>query len=240
MQLTDFSTLTFDCYGTLIDWDAGIVAALGPWAARQGLGLDDAALLDAFARAERHQQGAAPGMPYPAVLENVLAAIAAEAGTQASTDERAAFGRSVADWPAFPDSAAALAYLKRHYKLVILSNIDNESLRHSNRKLGVAFDLILTAQEIGSYKPDPRNFRALVDRLGEIGVTKERVLHVAQSLFHDHVPARKLGLASCWINRRAGSEDGGATMAPSEPVTPDWEFPTLAALADRHRELVGG
>ncbi len=240
MQLTDFSTLSFDCYGTLIDWDTGIVAALGPWAARQGLELDDAALLDAFARAERHQQGAAPGMLYPAVLENALAAIAAEAGVTASADERAAFGRSIADWPAFPDSAAALAYLKRHYKLVILSNVDNDSFRHSNRKLGVEFDLVLTAQEIGSYKPDPRNFRALVDRLGEIGVTKDRVLHVAQSLFHDHVPARKLELASCWINRRAGREDGGATMAPPEPVTPDWEFPTLAALADRHRELVGG
>ena len=240
MELTDFSTLTFDCYGTLIDWEAGIVAALGPWAARHGLGLDDAALLDAFARAERHQQGAAPDMLYPAVLENVLAVIAAEAGVEAAADERAAFGRSIADWPAFPDSAAALAYLKRHYKLVILSNVDNDSFRHSNRKLGVAFDLILTAQEIGSYKPDPRNFRALIDRLGEIGVTRERVLHVAQSLFHDHVPARKLGLASCWINRRAGRRDGGATMAPPEPVTPDWEFPTLAALADRHRELVGG
>jgi len=239
MELTDFSTLTFDCYGTLIDWEAGIVAALGPWAAGQGLALDDAALLDAFARAEDRQQRATPDMPYPAVLAHVLAAIAAEAGAAASADECAAFGRSIADWPAFPDSAAALAYLKRHYKLVILSNVDTESFRHSNRRLGVAFDLILTAQEIGSYKPDLRNFQALLERLGEMGVTRDQVLHVAQSLFHDHVPARKLGLATCWINRRAGSQ-GGATMAPPEAVTPDWEFPTLAALAARHRELVGG
>lgn len=239
MELTDFSTLSFDCYGTLIDWEAGIVAALGPWAARQGLALDDTAILDAFARAERQQQDATPDMPYPAVLEHVLAAIAAEAGAAASAAERTAFGRSITDWPAFPDSPAALNYLKRHYKLVILSNVDNDSFRHSNRRLGVEFDLILTAQEIGSYKPDPRNFRALIDRLGAMGVTKDRVLHVAQSLFHDHVPAREAGLATCWINRRAGRE-GGATVAPPEPVTPDWEFPTLAALADRHRELVGG
>ena len=240
MQLTDFSTLSFDCYGTLIDWETGIADTLRPWAVGQGLELDDEALLVAFAAAESRLQQTVPDMPYPALLEASFAGLAEELGRPAGAPERAAFAQSVADWPAFADSPAALAYLKRHYRLVILSNVDNRSFGYSNRRLGVEFDLVLTAQDIGAYKPDPRNFRALIDRLAELGVAKGRILHVAQSLFHDHVPAKRAGLATCWINRRLGKQGGGATFPPPERVTPDWEFPSLEALADRHRELVGG
>jgi 2-haloalkanoic acid dehalogenase type II len=240
MELTDFATLSFDCYGTLIDWERGLVEALRPWVERHGLGLDDEGLLDAFARAEEGQQAAAPGTRYPAILENTFRTMAEQLGRPVEAAELTAFGRSVKDWPAFPDSAAALAYLKRHYKLVILSNVDNASFRYSNERLGVAFDLIVTAEDVGSYKPNLGNFQFMLDRLAEMGVGKGELLHVAQSLFHDHGPARKLGLATCWINRRHDKPGWGATPPPPEPVTPDWEFPTLAAFADRHRALVGG
>jgi 2-haloalkanoic acid dehalogenase type II len=240
MEITDFTTLSFDCYGTLIDWEGGLVQALRPWIEGHGLGLDDEGLLDAFARAEAVQQKAAPGTLYPTILENTFATMAEQLGRPVEARELAAFGRSVKDWPAFADSAAALAYLKRHYKLVILSNVDNASFRHSNAKLGVDFDLIVTAEDVGSYKPNRRNFHIMLDRLAEMGVAKGALLHVAQSLFHDHGPARQLGLATCWINRRHDKPGWGATPPPPEPVTPDWEFPTLAAFVDRHRALVGG
>ena len=239
MELTDFSTLTFDCYGTLIDWESGIAATLRPWAEGHGLDVDDETLLAAFARAENQLERTAPDMLYTTLLARTFGALAEDLGRPAEAHEREAFARSIEHWPAFADSSAALAYLKRHYKLVILSNVDNRSFRHSNVKLGVDFDLILTAEDIGSYKPDLRNFQALIDRLARIGVAKGDILHVAQSLFHDHVPARRVSLASCWINRRHGKPGRGATRPPTEPVTPDWEFPTLAALVDRHRQLAG-
>ncbi|MGH6929243.1 MAG: HAD hydrolase-like protein, partial [Dongiaceae bacterium] len=148
-------------------------------------------------------------------------------------------GHSVKDWPAFPDSSAALAYLKQHYKLAILSNIDRASFAHSNRKLGVEFDLVVTAQDVGSYKPTPRNFEVLLEGLAALGVPKTRVLHTAESLFHDHVPAKRFGLATAWVNRRAGKDSFGATRAPDESVTPDWRVTTLSELADLHRKEIG-
>ena len=153
----------------------------------------------------------------------------------ASTDrDAAAFGASVGDWPAFPDSPEALAYLKRHYKLVILSNVDRASFGASKRRLGVEFDAIITAQDVGSYKPDPANFRALLKRLTGMGIDKSRVLHTAQSLFHDHVPAKAAGLATCWIDRRGG-QGWGATKPPETQVTPDFRFISMAEMAQRHR-----
>ena len=133
----------------------------------------------------------------------------------ASWEECQAYGRSVGNWPAFPDSAEALQYLKKHYKLVILSNVDNESFAASNKRLQVTFDAILTAEDIGSYKPDDRNFRYMLEKLGGMGIGKEQILHTAESLFHDHEPANRAGLTSCWIYRRHGDTGFGATMAPS-------------------------
>ena len=145
------------------------------------------------------------------------------------------FGASVRTWPAFPDSGDALAYLKRHYRLAILSNVDRASFTQSNAKLGVTFDHIFTAEDIGSYKPDLRNFEYALARLREAGVEKRAVLHVAQSLFHDHVPAKLLGLASVWIDRRAGRPGAGAT--PPAAATPDWRFESLAEFAAADRRL---
>jgi 2-haloacid dehalogenase len=153
-----------------------------------------------------------------------------------STDAEAeAFARSIADWPAFPDSAPALQYLKQYYKLVILSNVDRLGFMASNRKLQVAFDAIYTAEDIGSYKPEPRNFLYMLERLAAQGVAPSRILHTAQSLFHDHVPAMALGLATCWIDRRHAQAGYGATLPPASEVHPLFRFESLTALAEAHR-----
>ncbi len=238
MELTDFDTLTFDCYGTLIDWEAGILAVLEPWAARRGLDASAEALLESFGRHETRIQQAEPRLPYPAVLGKVMAALAADFGVTASETEMAALGRSIPDWPAFSDSPEALGYLKEHYRLVILSNVDRASFARSAERLGVAFDLVCTAEDVGSYKPDLANFRYMLDRLAEIGVRPAQVLHTAQSLYHDHAPAQAIGLATCWIDRRAGKTGAGAT--PPAEARPDMTFPSLAAFVDRHRALSGG
>ena len=233
MRLTDFRALSFDCYGTLIDWETGLSAALGPLAKRAGIAADDEALA-AFGTLESLVQDEHPDWLYPEVLKAVHHRLAEKWGVARDEAEAAAFAASVGDWPAFPDSPAALAYLKGHFRLIILSNVDRASFALSNRRLGVAFDHVFTAEEIGSYKPDPRNFEFLVDRLGEQGIAKSEILHVAQSLFHDHVPANRIGLASAWIDRRSGA-GGGATPEPVLGVRYDFRFETLEALAEAHR-----
>jgi 2-haloalkanoic acid dehalogenase type II len=239
MRLSDFDALTFDCYGTLIDWESGILAALKPWTTRHGLPADDEALLTAFGRAESRREATHPTTLYPEILALVLRDLGAELGAPVSDAEAAAFGASVKDWPAFADSATALAYLKQHYKLIIVSNVDRESFRHSNKKLGVAFDAVVTAQDSGAYKPALNHFHLAFERLAALGIGKAKLLHVAQSLFHDHVPAKQLGLTTAWINRRAGRGGEGATPA-AVPVKPDWEMPDMAAFAELHRRETGG
>ena len=239
-KLSDFDVLTFDCYGTLIDWETGIAAALGPWLERRGVSATRDQMLAAFAAAEAPQQQATPDLPYPELLARVHGRVAQHFGIDADPAAAQAFGRSVGDWPAFPDSAEALAYLKRHCRLVILSNVDRASFAHSARKLGVAFDAVYTAQDIGSYKPDPRNFEYMLARLAEQGIARERILHTAESLYHDHIPAKRFGLATCWIHRRAGHSGHGATRPPEVDVAPDFRFATLAAMADAHRAEAHG
>jgi len=241
MRIRDFSALSFDCYGTLIDWETGILAALRPWRSAHRVEADDEELLAAFGRAESRREAADPTAPYPRILAGVLEDLAEELGTTATPEEAAAFGDSVKDWPVFPDSPEALAYLKRHYKLVIVSNVDRASFRHSNAKLGVTFDAVVTADDAGAYKPDPNHFQLALAQLAEMGIAQDQVLHVAQSLYHDHVPAQRLGLRTMWVNRRATHpRDGGATPPAPAPVTPDGEVPTLAALADLHRNESAG
>ncbi|MPZ42002.1 MAG: haloacid dehalogenase type II [Betaproteobacteria bacterium] len=233
MKLGDFSTLTFDCYGTLIDWETGLLHALAPLLARHGRRLDEESILVAFGEAESTTQERAPGKLYPEILGAALEALAAPFGIALEPADRSRFGASVGEWPAFADSAPALVYLQRYYRLVILSNVDRASFARSQSRLGVEFDRIFTAQDIGSYKPDLRNFRYMLDELGRDGIAPRQVLHVAQSLFHDHVPAKQLGLATVWVNRRAGKPGSGAT--PPAQARPDWEVTSLAELADLHR-----
>ncbi len=238
MKLSEFAALTFDCYGTLIDWETGILAALQPWRRRRSVTADDDALLAAFGRAESRREAEAPRTLYPQILEGALRDLATELGAPVSEAEATDFGNSVKDWPPFPDSAVALAYLKRHYRLVIVSNVDRTSFAHSNARLGVEFDLVVTAQDAGAYKPAHNHFHLALQRLGALGIAKDRVLHVAQSLYHDHVPAKSLGLPTLWINRRAGRPGGGATPAAAT-VKPDWEVPSMAALVELHRAESG-
>jgi 2-haloacid dehalogenase len=239
-QLSAFQVLTFDCYGTLIDWETGIYRALAPWLEGHGVRVARDELLPAFAAAEAPQQQATPDLRYPELLARVHGVVAERFGVGADPAGARAFGGSVRDWPAFPDSADALAYLKRHYRLVILSNIDRASFAHSAPKLGVEFDAVYTAEDIGSYKPDPRNFEYMLARLAEQGIARAQILHTAQSLYHDHVPAKRCGLATCWIDRRAGQAGAGATRPPEVEVSPDFRFATLAEMAAAHRAEVGG
>ena len=222
-QLSDFQVLTFDCYGTLIDWETGICQALGPWLERQGVRAAREQILAAFAAAEAPQQEATPGLRYPELLARVHGAVAAHFGVAPDPAAAQAFGGSVQDWPAFPDSAAALAYLKRHYRLVILSNVDRASFAHSARKLGVEFDAVYTAQDIGSYKPDPRNFEYMLARLAEQGIAREQILHtarVAVSRPHPGQALRPRDLLDPPARRAVGPRRDPAAGGRGEPRFP--------------------
>ncbi len=239
MKLHDFGALTFDCYGTLIDWESGIVDALRPLLQRCAPAPARTAALEAFSRHESALEEASPRMLYSDLLAEVHRRLARDWDVAMSDADHARFGASVPDWPAFPDTPGALAYLKQHYKLVILSNVHRAGFAASNPRLGVAFDAIYTAQDIGSYKPDPANFQYLLDHLAEMGVGKRDILHTAQSLFHDHVPAKNFGLASAWIDRRHDQAGLGATMPAPEGTAYDFRFPSLQAMADVHRDEGG-
>ncbi|MCL4799889.1 MAG: haloacid dehalogenase type II [Burkholderiales bacterium] len=233
-RLSDFRVLSFDCYGTLVDWETGLRAGLGPLAARAGLAPDADAVLETFARHEAAQQRETPALRYSALLAAVYRRVAAEWGVPATPAEAEAFGASVGDWPAFPDTPGALAYLKRHFKLVILSNVDRASFARTNARLRVAFDAILTAEDIGSYKPDPRNFARLLAEVAGMG-GREELLHVAESLYHDHAPAQAAGIATAWIHRRHAQGGFGATRAPEDMPAYDFRFLSLGELAEAHR-----
>ena len=231
LDLTGYDALSFDCYGTLIDWETGIAAVLGPWARRHDSGLTDEQVLVAYSEHEAAVEAEQPTMRYPHVLQEAFRRTGAALGFPVSDAEAVRFGTSVPDWPAFADSAEALRRLKERYRLIILSNVDRESFAASNRCLGIEFDEILTAQDIGSYKPDPANFAALLERADATGVG-DRLLHVAQSLFHDHIPAKAAGLPTVWINRRHDRSGWGATPDPWVTISPDLEVPSMAAFAD--------
>ena len=236
MKLSDFKALTFDVYGTLIDWESGMVAGLKPLTSRftHELSRDD--ILEAHARHESFQQGYTPAKRYQDLLPVVYRRLAEEWGVSVSWDECLAFGQSVKNWPAFADSAGALQYLKKHFKLVVLSNIDNDSFLHSNAKLQVEFDAIYTAEDVGSYKPASRNFDYMLDKLASIGVTRDQVLHTAESMFHDHNPANDFGLANCHIYRRHANKGFGATMTPEKTPSYDFRFNSMADLVKAHQQ----
>ena len=234
MRLSDFKVLTFDCYGTLIDWESGMIAALKPLTDKVPKLTRDT-VLAAHARHESAQQRQTPAKLYRDLMAVVYKRLSEEWGVPAPWDECVAYGRSVGDWPAFADSAASLRYLKSHYKLVILSNVDNASFARSNARLEDVFDAVLTAEDIGSYKPSPRNFEYMLETLGSYGIAKGEILHTAESLFHDHGPANEFGLASCWIHRRHAEGGFGATMNPGTTPHHDFRFTSLAEMVKAHQ-----
>ena len=235
-RLTDYRVLTFDCYGTLIDWETGIWEALQPVIARNGAeGVRRDAALRGFGHFEGHHEHASPGLRYPDLLARVHHDLAESLGMQTDAELDAAFGASVPRWPAFPDSSAALRILKRHFRLVILSNVHRDGIAASARKLGVEFDAFYTAEDIGSYKPSDANFEYLLAHLkSDFGLDPSDVLHTAQSLHHDHVPANRFGLTSAWIDRQRLSDGGnwGATAKVEPMPNLDFTFFSLAEMAD--------
>ena len=212
LDFAAFDALTFDCYGTLIDWETGITDALTP------IVPETDGLLERFAGHEAELE-AGEYRRYAEVLEQCALRLGA------APDDARTFGRSVREWPAFPDSAQTLRALQERFKLGVITNCDDDLFAASQAKLGVDFDWVITAEQAHGYKPRPENFELAFER---IGVPRERILHVAQSLFHDHVPAKRLGMSTVWVDRRGGRA-GGAT--PPAQATPDLTVPDLQTLA---------
>lgn len=223
-----FDALTFDCYGTLIDWEAGLLAAF-----RDALGEDvvDAEPDDLLARYAHYEAAAEAGtyLPYREVLAVSLRGVARELGAAVDADAVRRFGRSVVDWPAFPDSSSALQQLETRFRLGVLTNCDDDLFAASKERLGADFDWVVTAEQVRSYKPADANFTALFERLAADGVERHRILHVAQSLYHDHAPAKRLGLTTVWIDRRHDRPGAGAT--PPADARPDATYPDMASFA---------
>ena len=220
-----FDALTFDCYGTLIDWETGLSAAIRTLLGPRGVSADREVLLETYARYEAEAERP-PYRTYREVLAYAGRGVAATLGAEPTEAALGTFAGSVVDWPAFPNSPAALARLKTRFRLGVLTNCDDDLFAASNRRLGVGFDWVVTAEQARGYKPSVANFELLFER---VGLPRERILHVAQSLYHDHVPARALGLSSIWIDRRHDRPGAGATL-PAD-ASPSLTFPDMASFA---------
>jgi 2-haloacid dehalogenase len=225
LDFARFEALTFDCYGTLIDWEAGILAGLRPVLARRGIAPADDELLGVYAGFEASAERG-PYARYRDILGRCLAGVVAHYGAVAEPAEIATFGDSVGAWPPFADSADALAALHERFRLGVITNCDDDLFARSAERLRTRFDWVVTAESAGSYKPDRRNFDLALER---IGLPRERILHVAQSLFHDHVPAKAMGFTTVWIDRRHDRPGFGAT--PPADAAPDATFPDMASFA---------
>lgn len=220
-----FDVLTFDCYGTLIDWETGILEALRT-AHPEGWPAKDEELLERFAV---HEAAAERGdyRLYREVLAQTIRGIGTDFGVDIVDDAARGFAKSVGDWPAFPDSTAALRRLGQRFKLAVITNCDNDLFAASNERLGVRFDWVITAEKARSYKPSVRNFELA---FATIPISRERILHVAQSLYHDHVPAKSLGMTTVWIDRRHDRTGLGAT--PPSEAQPDLTFSSMSSFAE--------
>jgi 2-haloacid dehalogenase len=236
MKFATFKALTFDVYGTLIDWEPHIVRRLRSWALRNDVSASDAELLSAFDDARAHYQKRRPAMAYPEVLCSSFAYVCDRWRKLVDQGEQKEFSDSVKEWDPFPDTVDALAYLKQHFLLGAMSNIDEVSLGCSIKKMSVEFDIVVTAERVGSYKPDMPHFIFAANDLGRAGVAVHEQLHVAQSLRADIRPANDLRMANVWINRGArqlGQKGHGAELA-----VPDIEFASLAEFVEGHKQNV--
>jgi putative hydrolase of the HAD superfamily len=234
LHWNEFDLLTFDCYGTLVDWEAGILDVLKPWASANAVAASPEKLLTAFGTAESAVEHERPQALYRDVLREAMGRIAASFGKTARMEEREALGRSVGDWPVFADTVEALRTLKNWHKLMVVSNVDRESFARTAPKLGVALDGIVSAEEVGAYKPDRRMFDRALAVARDWGIPPQRILHVAQSLFHDIEPAKSLGLHTVWVDRRRG-RPGGATPKASGDDVPDLRVTSLGDLVALER-----
>lgn len=232
MGFARFRVLTFSCYGTLIDRDSGIWGALRPLLARGQLELPRAAVLEAFAAAEaRERQEGGGARPYEDLLAAVHHRLAAGWGLAASEADHELFARSLPAWPPFAEVPAALQYLRRFFRLALLSNADPASLAASQRRLEVRFDHVYSALELGAYKPDAAVFEAVARRLEYRGVARDQVLHAASSLEGDNLPAKRCGLAAAWIDR---NDLAAAGLDPREDSV-DFRFRHLLDMVRAHQ-----
>ena len=228
MDFGRYEVVSFDCYGTLIDWESGIVSGLRPILSAHGVDATDAEILDLHAQTEHRLQSASrPGayVKYRDVLGEEVREAGRRWGFEPTPSEVRALADSLRHWKPFPDTVEALRALKERYKLAIVSNVDDGLFALTACHLEVEFDWIVTAEQARTYKPSPNNFRVALER---IGVEPRRLLHAAESLFHDVAPAKELGLSTVWVHRRAGKEGFGAT--PPASAEPDLEVPDLKSL----------
>jgi 2-haloacid dehalogenase len=231
IDLDRIKLISFDCYGTLIDWETGILGAVRPILDAHGVSIDDDALLESYGRIESAIEGGAY-LPYRNVLAGVVRELGRRMGFEPTGSECASLAESIAGWPAFADTVDALSRLALHAKLAIISNVDDDLFAGSAARLRVDFDCVVTAQQVRSYKPSARNFEFARERFQQgCGIAQPEWLHAAQSLFHDIAPAGALGIQTAWINRRAVRTGHGAT--PPATATPDLAMPDMRSLADR-------
>ena len=226
-----YEVISFDCYGTLVDWESGIISGLRPVLAKHGVDATDDEILTLHAETEHALQSAStPGdyVKYREVLGEEVREAGRRWGFEPDPSEVGALADSLRHWEPFPDTVEALRRLKSRYKLAIISNVDDGLFALTACHLQVEIDWIITAEQAGTYKPSTNNFEVAIARMG---IPRERLLHAAQSLFHDVVPARELGLSTVWVHRRAGKEGFGAT--PPADAESDLEVPDLETLASR-------
>lgn len=224
LDFTEVTVLSFDCYGTLIDWESGILSALRPVLARYDVEKPDKELLELYGRFERQAQERVPFINYRTVLRAVAARFYRHFNIDPDNGPEAEqiLAESLGDWPAFPDTVEALNSLGSRFKLAIISNVDDDMIELTQERLGVRFDWVITSERIGSYKPSQGNFHG-ARRIMDIEPAQQ--VHVAQSLYHDIAPASALGWKTVWVNRQ------GAAITPSVDSQPDLQVPDLASLA---------
>lgn len=225
MNTNGISYISFDCYGTLIDWETGILSeALPRLAASGGRNVDPLEVLRAYAKHEVAIESG-PFRLYREVLQETFSRIGTDLGVRLDHKACADFAAGLANWPPFPDTIDALAQLASKYRLVILSNVDDDLFEHTARRLGTPFQAVITAQQVHSYKPALGHFERARKRLD---LTPANWLHVAQSLYHDHVPAKSLGLRTVWVDRPSRLPRTG--LAPPSNAIPDERTTTLAEV----------
>jgi 2-haloacid dehalogenase len=225
LDFSHFEWLSFDCYGTLIDWESGLLGYLRPLLKGKGCDISDAQVLALYSEFEPRQQ-AGHYRRYREVLADAVRDYARELRFEVTDNEAEGLAQSIRQWQPFADTIAGLQRLRSHYKLAVLSNIDDDLFAYTAPKLEVPFDAVVTAQQVHSYKPSLNNFEALLRRYA---IPRECLLHVAESLYHDVAPAHSLGIATVWVNRRQAKASAASKLAD---VTPNLEVPDVGRLAE--------
>ncbi|MBW4453599.1 MAG: haloacid dehalogenase type II [Nostoc indistinguendum CM1-VF10] len=224
-EFNQYKALTFDCYGTLIDWENGILGVLKPLLIAHNTNLDDDQIIELFAEFEAELESG-DYIKYREVLKRVVQKFGERFSFAPTADELNSLADSIQHWLPFPDTVEALRVLKQNFKLVIISNVDDDLFAFSAKHLDIKFDEIITAEQAKSYKPSLNNFRLAIER---IDLPLDQILHVAASVYHDIVTAKSLGLSTVWVNRRAVQK--AVCPTGSAISQPDLEVPDLKTLA---------